>query len=183
MRGLVLSVLVVVAMASPAFAAEPIQTPVVANGFKLTVSEQSVLDSVNAERAKRGLHALVADPILTVRARSHSIWMASRRSMTHSNAWENIAYGQRTPLAVFRTWLNSSGHRANMMSRSATKIGIGVAPSSYGSLYWTQQFGKTTAPTAGEVCTKESCQQGNCSESSNGRSRGRLFGRLLQRRR
>lgn len=185
MKKFLLAALVVVGMALPAMSAEPVVTKIelTKTEFTLTEQEQTVLDNVNAERVKRGLHPLVADPILTQRARNHAAWMASRRSMTHSRgAWENIAMGQRTPLAAFRAWLNSSGHRANMLSRNATKIGIGVS-----NYYWCQQFGSTNlAPTASiptataNACSKEACGTVSCG-TTNGR-RGIFRGRLLQRR-
>ena len=55
----------------------------------------------------------------------------------HLNIWENIAYGQRTPQAVVNAWMNSSGHRANILSASYTQIGVGYVASGN---YWTQMF-------------------------------------------
>jgi uncharacterized protein YkwD len=55
-------------------------------------------------------------------------------------AGENIAYGQRTPAEVMRDWMNSPGHRNNILSRSFSQIGVGLAKNSSGVCYWTQQF-------------------------------------------
>jgi uncharacterized protein YkwD len=55
-------------------------------------------------------------------------------------AGENIAYGQRTPEEVMNAWMNSSGHRANILNPSYNQIGVGVAKSANGTFYWTQEF-------------------------------------------
>lgn len=57
-----------------------------------------------------------------------------------SAAAENIAYGQQTAQAVMNSWMNSAGHKANILSRSVTQIGVGVAKASNGTLYFTQLF-------------------------------------------
>jgi len=57
-----------------------------------------------------------------------------------SAAGENIAYGQRTPAEVMKGWMNSPGHRANILSPSYTHIGIGLAKTRNGVNYWTQMF-------------------------------------------
>ena len=53
---------------------------------------------------------------------------------------ENIAMGQRTPQEVMTAWMNSPGHRGNILSTAFTEIGVGVAKSKSGSYYWTQMF-------------------------------------------
>ena len=57
--------------------------------------------------------------------------------ITYRSAGENIARGQTTPKKVVDAWMNSSGHRANILNASYTHIGVGYA--SYGH-YWTQMF-------------------------------------------
>jgi uncharacterized protein YkwD len=57
-----------------------------------------------------------------------------------SAAAENIAYGQQTPQAVMNSWMNSAGHRSNILSASYTQIGVGAAKDSQGNIYWTQMF-------------------------------------------
>lgn len=59
-----------------------------------------------------------------------------------SAAGENIAYGQPTPQAVMNAWMNSAGHRANILGASYTYIGVGAAKNSQGVIYWTQEFVK-----------------------------------------
>jgi len=59
-----------------------------------------------------------------------------------SAAAENIAYGQRTAKEVVNAWMNSPGHRANILSRSYTETGVGAAKKANGTLYWTQMFMK-----------------------------------------
>ena len=57
--------------------------------------------------------------------------------LSYRSAGENIAYGYRTPQAVVNGWMNSSGHRANILNASYTKIGVGYVASGN---YWTQMF-------------------------------------------
>jgi uncharacterized protein YkwD len=52
-----------------------------------------------------------------------------------------VAYGQRTPAEVMDAWMNSPGHRANILNCQFKEIGVGVVPDSNGRLYWTQDFG------------------------------------------
>lgn len=66
-------------------------------------------------------------------------------------AGENIAYGQRTPETVMDGWMNSSGHRANILSRNAEYIGVGVTYRN-GVYYWTQFFASADG-LSGEVIT------------------------------
>ena len=131
----------------------------------LTKAEQAILDRLNAERTARGLQVVVVDHGLMARARAHALWMATNRIMRHSaGAWENIAMGQPTPAAAMNTWLNSSGHRANMLSYNARRIGIGT----YGT-YYCQQF--STAPTAAAETKKVeskapvACTGPNCGQA------------------
>ena len=122
--------------------------------------EQQVLALVNQERAKQGLSALSWSDELTAVARAHSKDMAARGFFSHTNpdgqspfdrmkaagisyrtAGENIAAGQRTPQEVVNSWMNSEGHRANILNASYTRLGVGYASGSgtY-STYWTQCF-------------------------------------------
>ena len=118
--------------------------------------EAEVISLVNAERAKQGLAALKKDSgavnVARVRAKeivssfSHTrpdgrscFTAASDLGVTYRSAGENIAYGYPTPAAVVSGWMNSDGHRKNILSSSFTKIGIGCF-SSGGVLYWSQFF-------------------------------------------
>ena len=116
-----------------------------------TSQENEVARLVNAERAKAGLPALKINWQLSRVARYKSADMAERGYFSHysptygtpfhmmenfglrfSAAGENIAYGQRTPAEVMRDWMNSPGHRNNIMSRSYTEIGVGLAKNKNG---------------------------------------------------
>jgi len=119
---------------------------------------QQVLDLVNVERANASLPPLAwHDPVSQV-AYEHSVDMDVRNFFSHTNpdgdgpadritmagitwtaAGENIAYGQQTPAVVMTDWMNSPGHRANILSPNYTHLGVGVhlAP---GGPWWTQNF-------------------------------------------
>lgn len=137
--------------------AAPTAKPVAASSA--SAIEREVLELVNAERAKYGLSALTwADDLASV-ARAHSKDMIDRGFFDHTNpdgrspfdrlrlagisyrtAAENIAYGQRTPEAVMQAWMNSSGHRANILNANVKEIGVGAVTSQSGTIYWTQLF-------------------------------------------
>ena len=123
---------------------------------KVTEFEREVIRLVNAERAKHGLPALKENWELSRVARYKSQDMVDHRYFSHTSptygspfqmirafglsfrtAGENIAYGQRTPQAVVNAWMNSSGHRANILNASYTQIGVGYVA---GGNYWTQMF-------------------------------------------
>ncbi|PMR58701.1 hypothetical protein C1A38_23335 [Verrucosispora sp. ts21] len=116
-----------------------------------------VVDLVNAERAKAGCGALTVDEKLTTAAQRHSQDQADNRNMSHTGsdgsdpgeridrvgyAWrtygENVAWNQQSPAAVMDAWMNSPGHRANILNCAFTEIGVGVASSN--GPYWTQVF-------------------------------------------
>ncbi|GLW48955.1 hypothetical protein Stsp02_46160 [Streptomyces sp. NBRC 14336] len=119
-----------------------------------------VVDLTNRERAGAGLRPLQADPALTAAAQAHSADMVARSFYSHtspegSQPWdraaaagarrrsigENIACGQRSPAEVVRGWMNSPGHRANILKPGFTHIGIGFAGGGPSGMYWTQLFG------------------------------------------
>ena len=118
--------------------------------------EREVVRLVNAERAKNGLAPLTENWELSRVARYKSQDMADRHYFSHTSptygspfdmmrafglsyraAGENIAYGQRTPQAVVTAWMNSSGHRANILNANYTQIGVGYVANGN---YWTQMF-------------------------------------------
>ena len=121
-----------------------------------TTYETEVLRLVNAERARYGLAPLSMDDgavkVAHLRAKeivlsfSHtrpdgsSCFTAAKEfGVTYSAAGENIAYGYATPAQVVNGWMNSEGHRKNILSASFSKIGIGCYESR-GVLYWSQFF-------------------------------------------
>lgn len=118
--------------------------------------ESEVVRLVNAERAKNGLSALTTNWELSRVARYKSQDMVDKKYFSHTSptygspfdmmksfgisyrtAGENIAYGQRTPEQVVTAWMNSSGHRANILNSSFTQIGVGYVANGN---YWTQMF-------------------------------------------
>lgn len=118
-----------------------------------------VFELTNQERVKAGLLPLEWSDSLAAVALAHSKDMAIRGFFDHTNpdglspfdrmknagisyrrAAENIAAGQQSPEAVVNGWMNSSGHRANILNPQLTHLGVGYyAGGSYGS-YWTQCF-------------------------------------------
>jgi uncharacterized protein YkwD len=107
----------------------------------LTESESAVIAETNQARVQAGLPELVIDCRLMGRARHHASRMASEGFFAHSSgATENIAMGQPHAVAVVRTWLNSPGHRANILSRRNARIGVAGVVGRDGKIYWVQQF-------------------------------------------
>ncbi|WP_217586033.1 SafA/ExsA family spore coat assembly protein [Lentibacillus saliphilus] len=115
-----------------------------------------VIKLTNAERAKHGLSPLKADWQLSRVARYKAWDMHDKNYFSHTSptygspfdmmkafginyrsAGENIARGQRTPREVVNAWMNSSGHRANILNANYTHIGVGYAESGN---YWVQMF-------------------------------------------
>jgi uncharacterized protein YkwD len=103
--------------------------------------EMSVISQTNAQRTRHGLAPLAVDSQLMHSASRHAQWMASNRNLSHgSGVAENIALGQGSAGEAMRSWMNSSGHRANILGSGYTRIGVAVAYSSNGTAYWCQQF-------------------------------------------
>ncbi|MFM8269298.1 MAG: CAP domain-containing protein [Pseudomonadota bacterium] len=133
--------------AAPAVPVAPVvpDDPAVPNPKKVELSETErlVIKYTNEERMKRGLPALqVASSLLNL-SRQKSANMARLRNMSHSvspqpNGGENIAWNQANAREVVRTWMNSDGHRANILSRRYSTIGVAVATGD--GPYWTQMF-------------------------------------------
>ena len=118
--------------------------------------EKEVVRLVNEIRVKNGLNPLTEDWELSRVARYKSQDMKNNNYFSHTSptygspfnmmksfgikyktAAENIAKGQATPQAVVNAWMNSAGHRANILNSSFTKIGVGYVKSGN---YWTQMF-------------------------------------------
>ena len=126
------------AKAAPAKAA-PKATPA---AFTLLPVEQSVIAQTNAERARHGLPPLAVDQRLVQSARAHTAWMTRARRLQHTSrpVAENIAMGQQTAMEAVRSWMSSSGHRANILSRGHRRIGVSAYQAPNGTVFWTQQF-------------------------------------------
>jgi uncharacterized protein YkwD len=109
--------------------------------FQLIAIERAIVEQTNAQRARYGLPALEVDENLVESARKHATWMARYRSLQHSHGVaENIAMGYSTAEAALRGWMNSSGHRANILNRGYRRIGVAAYQSAGGTIYWCQQF-------------------------------------------
>ncbi|NLL00228.1 MAG: hypothetical protein GX271_06145 [Clostridiales bacterium] len=134
---------------------EPTEQPKNNSGSNQGFAEE-VLRLVNIERSKAGLSSLTTNATLKAAADkraqetkvsfSHTRPNGSKFStvlqefgISYRTAGENIAYGQRSPQEVVNGWMNSPGHRANILNGSFGKIGIGVYQSG-GVIYWTQLF-------------------------------------------
>jgi uncharacterized YkwD family protein/spore coat assembly protein SafA len=121
--------------------------------------EGQVVQLVNQERARNGLSPLTHNWELSRVARYKSMDMRDRGYFSHTSptygspftmmknfginyraAGENIASGQTTPQAVVQAWMNSPGHRANILSTNYTQIGVGYVAGGSGRHYWTQMF-------------------------------------------
>ena len=117
---------------------------------------QQVIDLTNAQRSKNGLPALKADSQLNGVAQKKSLDMQQKNYFSHTSptygspfdmmrdfgvtyksAGENIAQGQRTPQEVVTAWMNSEGHRKNILSANFTHIGVGYEAT---GKHWTQMF-------------------------------------------
>ena len=114
--------------------------------------ERDVLRYTNAERAKRGLRPLALSTCGTYYARRWSAHMRGRNALSHqslstimsscggSRAGENVAYGKVTARGLVTMWMNSSGHRANILNASYRSLGVGTVVGSDGRVWGTQDF-------------------------------------------
>ncbi|EMR07923.1 Parasporal protein [Bhargavaea cecembensis DSE10] len=124
------------------------------------ISQQTIV-LVNAEREARGIAPLTADPALSAMAQLKSEDMAQNNyfeheSPTYGQVWdmaamfdysftrigENIAWNQQSAREVVTAWMNSEGHRANILDPRFTHIGAGFAKNAEGELYWTHHFSR-----------------------------------------
>lgn len=127
------------------------QTPEAAKSYV-----EQVVELVNAERTKAGLTALTMRDDLnscalirakeTVQSFSHTrpdgrsfSTVLTENGISYRSSGENIAWGQSTPEAVVTAWMNSEGHRANILSPNFTSIGVGYYLNG-STPYWTQLF-------------------------------------------
>lgn len=126
------------------------------NQENLTYTEQ-ILKLVNEERAKAGLHALELDTEISAAAQTRAKEIQTSFSHTRpdgrkfssvltdngirfTGAGENIAWGQTSPEKVMEAWMNSEGHRANILNAKFTKLGVGHLQNVSGRNYWVQLF-------------------------------------------
>jgi len=103
--------------------------------------ENRIVDLVNVERRRHGLKPLRMAERLMTSARSWSRTQANNHRMYHSSGLgvgENVAWNQRDPSDVMRAWMNSAGHRRNILNPNYREIGVGVVVSN--GPYYTQHF-------------------------------------------
>ncbi|MCE9544823.1 MAG: CAP domain-containing protein [Planctomycetia bacterium] len=111
--------------------------------FRMFPVEEKILQETNAQRARFGLPALKLDPALVESAREHAVWMCSTHNLSHTSKMvgENIALGQQSAKEALSDWMNSSGHRANILNIGYTRIGVAAYQiGENGEIYWCQQF-------------------------------------------
>lgn len=161
-----------------------------------TTFETEVVSLTNQERNIENLHSLSIDSNLTASARQHSIDMADNDFMDHigsdgsdpfermidagygfSTAAENVAAGYSTPELVVEGWMNSPGHRENILNPDFCDIGVGYAynSSSTYSHYWTQNFGRKTGVSTCEPNASEADDTGASNASETDDSSGGCF--------
>ncbi|MFI9005630.1 CAP domain-containing protein [Actinosynnema sp. NPDC053489] len=139
--------------------AEPPAPPATPTRTDVELAEAKVVELTNGERAANGCPALAADDRLAAAARAHSADMAAQNYFDHVSkdgrsfvdrvkaagypapGAENIAAGQRTPEAVVKGWMDSPGHRANILNCKLKALGVGMARGGSYGIYWTQNFG------------------------------------------
>ena len=163
-------IMVISAVCTLSLSAFGASSKTVSGTFNYSYASQ-VLTLVNKERASNGLKALTMTQSLTdgamIRAAETTVSFSHTRPNGEqcftafkwtSAAGENIAYGQRTPEQVVNGWMNSSGHRANILSSSFTTIGIGCFEYN-GTYYWSQAFsggsGSSYSPSGSKAATVE----------------------------
>jgi uncharacterized protein YkwD len=126
-------------------------------------TESRILDLINSERRRQGLSALVYNPQLDRMAKIQARNMARFQKMAHvipnadlptlvdrsryvgysyGRLAENVALGYPSAETVVEGWMNSKGHRANILNREVLETGIGIARSTAGGLYYCQVFGR-----------------------------------------
>ncbi len=127
--------------------------PAAPSGGERSDYANAVVDLVNEQRANAGVGDLAADGALMDAAMIRAQELVTLFSHTrpdgsrgldiitgYGTRGENIAYGQASPAAVMNSWMNSSGHKANILKDKYTAIGVGCYQSG-GRLYWVQLFG------------------------------------------
>lgn len=127
------------------------------DGSQDVSAARKVADLVNQERAKAGLAPLEVKVNLQTAAQVRAKEIEKSFSHTRPNgssfstvlaengvdyrgSGENIAWGQRSPEEVMNGWMNSDGHRANILNKNFKYIGVGYHVNSNGTGYWTQLF-------------------------------------------
>ena len=151
----------------PAAAPAPVTAPAPAPGgqpestSQVAAVEASVINLTNAQRVANGCGAMHTDNRLTAAALAHSTDMVTHNFFSHTGSdgsdfvtrearagysaasAENIAWGWSTAEIVVREWMNSPGHRANILNCGNVAVGVGLVKKADGTPYWTQDFGRS----------------------------------------
>jgi uncharacterized protein YkwD len=132
--------------------------------FALTADEKKYFDLTNAERVKNGLPPLKLNLTLSKVARAHSENMVRQGKMVHKldgkdqfarikgagyryrYAGENLARGNVEPAEIVASLMKSPGHRANILKKEYTELGVGLAPAPEERTYYTQVFATPKMP-------------------------------------
>jgi len=141
--------------------AAPAPAAPVAESSEFASIEAQVIALTNQQRAANGCGALRTDTRLTTAARAHSTDMVTHNFFSHTGSdgsdfvtrearagysaasAENIAWGWSTAEIVVREWMNSPGHRANILNCGNVAVGVGLVKKADGTPYWTQDFGRS----------------------------------------
>jgi uncharacterized protein YkwD len=128
------------------------------DALKLSDEEKGVIDLTNAERKKADLPPLKANALLMEAARAHAANMAKQDKLAHEldgkqpadrvkdagykygYVGENVAWNQKNPKDVLESWMNSEGHKANILKKEYTEIGVAMVKNEKGEPYWVQVF-------------------------------------------
>lgn len=121
--------------------------------YQYTKNQIALLDEHNKHRRDKGLELFRLDKNLCNYAQKHAEKMAEKTSMQHSSmkslkdvnkdcsfVGENIAWGQKDAKEVVDTWMNSSGHRRNILNEKFKMIGFGIKEDKSGNIYWCVVF-------------------------------------------
>lgn len=125
----------------------------------ISLFRKRVIELANKERAAVGIPPLTENDLLNICAQKHSEDMVYNNFFAHTNlngespfdrmdneninymaAAENIAYGQASPEEVIECWMNSDGHRQNILNPDYDEIGVGISVADTKIIYWTQCF-------------------------------------------
>jgi len=140
---------------------EPIPTPPVTPDLpdEIEIIKLKLFELHNEQRQKRNIKLLQYNKFLESSAQKHNDWMDQNNKLSHSEPgrdlgervreqgydwkWvgENIAMGQVTAEQVMNSWMNSSGHKANILNGHFVDVGFGVSRDKRGIYWWTANFG------------------------------------------
>jgi uncharacterized protein YkwD len=153
----------VIPVATPAPATSPAPTNATERPSAYGATEARIFDLINAERQHQGLPALAYNARLDRMAKIQATNMARLHKMAHTlpesqlptlgsraqfvgypfrRLSENVALGYPNAATVVQGWMNSSGHRHNILDANVVETGIGIAKSSDGGVYYCQVFGE-----------------------------------------